>query len=591
MATPITFNGVAYSVPTYEDTGYAQGAGNLQSYFIAISTGTLQPSGGSFPLTGDVNFGTNFGLIAKYYKSVAASPALTGVLRLGNAESVVWRNAANSADLALTVNSSNELQFNGATIPSGGSSFVSSITGTANQVIASAPTGAVTLSLPQSIATTSTPTFGGETLSVSGTNPARLTWANGGFSACAGVARYGGTDYFVMAEGATLPASLTDAFIAKAAVSSLIIRPGANPNNGVSLFGGSNGVSVDTLLPSVSASSAIGSPSIPFGNIYTKASLLFQETGAGTDNIAISAQASSAPYSLSLPAAQGAASQTWVNDGSGVLSWGTLPVAGGGSGTTSHIAYSVLCGGTTSTAAVQSVASVGTSGHVLTSNGAGALPTFQAVSGSGTVNAGTATHLAHYATSSTAVSDASGATINGAYTFSGGAGAITMSGSTIAMGANKITGLANGTASADAAAFGQIKVLQNVFATGTTSSSVTSSTFGATQVTGSITPTSASNRVKVTAMFMSYTPIAAGTAIYYLARGSTKLGSGSAMIQQGNSGAGVTFSTGSILISWIDSPATTSATSYTVYAKNENAVGTVTVGNGYDWSVILEEIV
>jgi len=44
------------------------------------------------------------------------------------------------------------------------SSGVTSITGTANQVIASSPTGAVTLSLPQSIATTSSPTFGGATL-------------------------------------------------------------------------------------------------------------------------------------------------------------------------------------------------------------------------------------------------------------------------------------------------------------------------------------------------------------------------------------------------------------------------------------------
>ena len=43
-------------------------------------------------------------------------------------------------------------------------SYVSSITGTANQVVASVSTGAVTLSLPQSIATTSSPTFGGITL-------------------------------------------------------------------------------------------------------------------------------------------------------------------------------------------------------------------------------------------------------------------------------------------------------------------------------------------------------------------------------------------------------------------------------------------
>ena len=43
-------------------------------------------------------------------------------------------------------------------------SGVTSITGTANQVIASSPTGAVTLSLPQSIATTSNPVFAGATL-------------------------------------------------------------------------------------------------------------------------------------------------------------------------------------------------------------------------------------------------------------------------------------------------------------------------------------------------------------------------------------------------------------------------------------------
>ena len=42
-----------------------------------------------------------------------------------------------------------------------GSVNVTSITGTANQVIASSPTGAVTLSLPQDIATTSNPTFSG----------------------------------------------------------------------------------------------------------------------------------------------------------------------------------------------------------------------------------------------------------------------------------------------------------------------------------------------------------------------------------------------------------------------------------------------
>jgi len=54
-----------------------------------------------------------------------------------------------------------------------------------------------------------------------------------------------------------------------------------------------------------------------------------------------------------------------------------VPVSDGGTGATSATAYAVQCGGTTSTGAHQSIASVGTSGQVLTSNGAGALPTFQ----------------------------------------------------------------------------------------------------------------------------------------------------------------------------------------------------------------------
>ena len=48
-----------------------------------------------------------------------------------------------------------------------------------------------------------------------------------------------------------------------------------------------------------------------------------------------------------------------------------LTVASGGTGVSSNTAYAVLCGGTTATGAVQSIASVGSSGQVLTSNGAG----------------------------------------------------------------------------------------------------------------------------------------------------------------------------------------------------------------------------
>lgn len=69
-----------------------------------------------------------------------------------------------------------------------------------------------------------------------------------------------------------------------------------------------------------------------------------------------------------------------------VNSWGSsdpAEVAKGGTGVASHTAYSVVCGGTTGTGALQNVSGVGTSGQVLTSNGAAALPTWQAASSGG----------------------------------------------------------------------------------------------------------------------------------------------------------------------------------------------------------------
>jgi hypothetical protein len=72
-----------------------------------------------------------------------------------------------------------------------------------------------------------------------------------------------------------------------------------------------------------------------------------------------------------------------VNLASSAAVTGQLTVPNGGTGAATATAYAVLCGGTTSTAAFQSIASVGTLGQVLTSNGPGALPTMQTVVAAG----------------------------------------------------------------------------------------------------------------------------------------------------------------------------------------------------------------
>jgi hypothetical protein len=70
---------------------------------------------------------------------------------------------------------------------------------------------------------------------------------------------------------------------------------------------------------------------------------------------------------------------------------GTLGVPSGGTGATTFTAYGVLTGGTTSTGAVQSVVSVGSSGQVLVSNGASALPTFQTLASGASISNDTST--------------------------------------------------------------------------------------------------------------------------------------------------------------------------------------------------------
>jgi len=304
MSTPITFNGVSYSVPAYNDTGYAQGAGNLSSYLIAISTGTLQQSGGTFALTADANFGTNFGLVAKYFKSVTAGIADAGVIRLAKTDLIEWRNNGGSGNNILGVDTSNNLEWNGNDVLTGSSGgYVSSITGTANQVIASAATGAVTLSTPQDIALASSPTFAAETLT--------------------------------------------------------------NTSNQL-VLGTTRTVTLNAPTPA-SVSRIVTIPDL--SNAYSVVGTEGTQTINGTKT-------------FSTP----------------------LTVPSGGTGVGTFTAYSVILAGTTATGAFQNVVGLGASGQVLTSNGAGVIPSWQNAAGTGTVNSGTAGQLAYYATSTNVVS-------------------------------------------------------------------------------------------------------------------------------------------------------------------------------------------
>jgi hypothetical protein len=78
-----------------------------------------------------------------------------------------------------------------------------------------------------------------------------------------------------------------------------------------------------------------------------------------------------------------ASKPVFTNGSKNLVSTGTLGVDQGGTGLSTTTAYSVVFTGTTSTGNFQAAAGPGTTGYLLTSNGAGALPTWQAAPATG----------------------------------------------------------------------------------------------------------------------------------------------------------------------------------------------------------------
>lgn len=76
--------------------------------------------------------------------------------------------------------------------------------------------------------------------------------------------------------------------------------------------------------------------------------------------------------------------------------FGTAVVAGGGTGNVTQAAFSLVCGGTTTTGAFQAVADVAT-GQVLVSGGTGALPAFSATPSVTSITLSGGTALSNYA--------------------------------------------------------------------------------------------------------------------------------------------------------------------------------------------------
>lgn len=176
----------------------------------------------------------------------------------------------------------------------------------------------------------------------------------------------------IVANGGTGAVSLTDGGILLGSGTAAVTVT-AQPTNGQLLIGSTG---VDPVLGTLA--SADGSVTFALG--------------AGTIDLSVDVAAAGAvdgfiPDSGTSPVVPDANGDVTITGGTTGLTFvggtntltqsGTLVVSNGGTGSTTFTAYSVITAGTTATGAFQNVSGVGTSGQVLTSNGAAVLPTWQ----------------------------------------------------------------------------------------------------------------------------------------------------------------------------------------------------------------------
>ena len=139
-----------------------------------------------------------------------------------------------------------------------------------------------------------------------------------------------------------------------------------------------------------------------------------------------------------------------------------------------------------------------------------------------------------------------------------------------------------------AAAAGGGKVLQVVSATNSTYTTNSTSTYADTGLSVSITPSSASSKILVIATQNGggkFTTTGS-TIMVRLVRGSTEIGMASGAYNGGSGSAAYNF-IGSLSNVILDSPATTSATTYKTQFKNDIAQSYVSINNMGDTSSII----
>ena len=131
------------------------------------------------------------------------------------------------------------------------------------------------------------------------------------------------------------------------------------------------------------------------------------------------------------------------------------------------------------------------------------------------------------------------------------------------------------------------KILQVVMGTTTSRATITSATFTNTNLSVTITPTSASNKVLLYATESIYVEVAASAGYIDIARGTTNLSGVSNGFISCTSNTDRFFPAAVV---YLDSPNTTSATTYTLRGRRASASGSVLFGDTTKGVIIAMEV-
>lgn len=363
MPAPFTMSDVFITIAA--GTGSVTGSGASGQCAIWDGTTSITGTSGCTFSGGSLSLSTSLKLLG----SSSGTVTLQGAAAAGT-WTLTLPTSGGTNGYVLTTNGSGVTSWSAA----GGGSGVTSITGTANEVIASASTGAVTLSTPQAIATSSSPTFAGLTDTGAASVGTTLgVTGNATFSAAVIAAAVGPNS----GQQHTLPAVTSDTValiaatqtftgksmsggsntftnIANASLtnSSITVSPGTGiSGGGVTSLGGTvtitnSGVTALTGTASqvvVSGSTGSVTLSLPQSIATTStprfsalslggavgAANTFKIYGSSSGAITMAGAAAAGTWSLTLPTDDGTNGQVLTTDGNGVTSWTT--VSGGGS--------------------------------------------------------------------------------------------------------------------------------------------------------------------------------------------------------------------------------------------------------------------